>query len=69
MIFFFRMVTFSRMIKIATSLGVQFSSVSTDTLPRVDHLLALGKHRLEAGYSVSALDASPVYLREQVANP
>lgn len=55
--------------KIATSLGVQFSSVSTDTLPRVDHLLALGKHRLEAGYSVSALDASPVYLREQVANP
>ena len=52
--------------KISESLGVCFSEVSTQTVPAVTDLLSLGLHKLNEGGSVSALEASPVYLREQV---
>ena len=54
--------------RISRSLGVSFSEVCPETIPTVDHLLALGLDRWAAGGSVSALEASPVYLREQVAS-
>ena len=54
--------------KIASSLGVAFSSVSTNTVPQVNDLLLIGRNRFELGMVVSALEASPVYLREQVTD-
>ena len=54
--------------KIASSLGVSFSSVSTNTVPQVNDLLLIGRNRFELGMVVSALEASPVYLREQVTD-
>ena len=54
--------------KIASSLDVSFSSVSTNTVPQANDLLLIGKYRFELGMVVSALEASPVYLREQVTD-
>ncbi len=54
--------------KIASSLGVAFSSVSTNTVPQVNDLLLIGRNRFELGMVVSAVEASPVYLREQVTD-
>ena len=53
---------------ISRSLGVSFSEVSNETVPTVENLLTLGLQSQAKGGSISALDASPVYLREQVAN-
>lgn len=52
--------------KISKSLDVHFSKVSSETLPTVHNLLKLGINRLSQGGAISALEASPVYLREQV---
>ena len=54
--------------KIASSLGVAFSSVNTNTVPQVNDLLLIGRNRFELGMVVSAVEASPVYLREQVTD-
>ena len=54
--------------KIASSLDVAFSSVTTNTVPQVNDLLLIGRNRFELGMVVSALEASPVYLREQVTD-
>ena len=54
--------------KIASSLDVAFSSVTTNTVPQVNDLLLIGRNRFDLGMVVSALEASPVYLREQVTD-
>ena len=51
---------------LSRSLGVSFSTVCAETVPTVESLLTLGLHRQAEGDSISPLDASPVYLREQV---
>ena len=48
------------------SLGVSFESVSSSVTPAVDQLLSLGRDALARGETVTALEATPVYLREQV---
>lgn len=53
--------------KIEASLGVDLLEVSDQITPQVCDLVTLGLHGLKQGKSVSALDARPVYLREEVA--
>jgi tRNA threonylcarbamoyladenosine biosynthesis protein TsaB len=54
--------------KIENSTGVTFESVVEESVPRVEGLLSLGLHELKQGGAISALNASPVYLRETVAD-
>lgn len=54
--------------RIESSTGVAFQSVAEVSVPRVEDLLTLGVHELQQGSAVSALNASPVYLRETVAD-
>ena len=39
-----------------------------NTVPQVNDLLLIGRNRFELGMVVSAVEASPVYLREQVTD-
>ena len=52
--------------KISKSVGVDFNEVFTKTVPTVTALLAMGVHKHTQGQFVTALEATPVYLREQV---
>ena len=54
--------------KIQEATGVSFKSISRETVPNIRNLLSLGSLKLSRGESVSAMQASPVYLREQVAS-
>ena len=54
--------------EISNSLGVRFSEIITETVPTVTNLMSLGVYSLDQGGAVSALEASPVYLREQVVS-
>ncbi len=54
--------------KIENATGAVFESADIHVVPEVASLLALGSASLAQGESVQALAASPVYLREQVAN-
>jgi len=52
---------------IESSTGVTFSSVTENAIPAVLSLLELGRQVLESGGGQDARHASPVYLREEVA--
>ncbi len=54
--------------KIEQATGVSFKSTSGDAVPTIRDLLSLGSFKLAQGESVNALQAAPVYLREQVAS-
>lgn len=53
--------------KIEDSTGAQFLKVYEETIPSVEGLLALASRYIAAGKTISALEATPVYLREVVA--
>ena len=53
--------------KIESATGMQFNEVREQSVPAVHDLVRLGEHGLTQGAAVSALEAAPVYLREQVA--
>ena len=50
------------------SLGVAIDHVSPVICPTVNNLLVIGQHKLAGNEAVSALNAIPEYLREQVAH-
>jgi tRNA threonylcarbamoyladenosine biosynthesis protein TsaB len=52
---------------IESSTGVKFASVTENAIPSVTSLLVLGRQVLESGGGQDARQASPVYLREEVA--
>lgn len=52
---------------IESSTGVKFASVTENAIPSVASLLELGRQILESGGGQDARQASPVYLREEVA--
>ncbi|MBT4160214.1 MAG: tRNA (adenosine(37)-N6)-threonylcarbamoyltransferase complex dimerization subunit type 1 TsaB [Gammaproteobacteria bacterium] len=54
--------------KIEKSVGVEFLEVGETSIPAVTDLLDLGTHFFGLGQVVSALEVTPVYLREQVAS-
>ena len=54
--------------KIQEATGVSFKSISREAVPNIRNLLSLGSLKLSRGESVSAMQATPVYLREQVAS-
>jgi len=54
--------------KIQEVTGVSFKSISSEAVPTISNLLSLGSVKFRRGESVSALQATPVYLREQVAS-
>lgn len=51
------------------ALGVNVTDIQTEVFPRARDLLDLGADAFARGETVSALDARPKYLREQVATP
>ena len=53
--------------KIQAVTGVSFRSISSDAVPTIRNLLSIGSFKFSRGESVSAMKATPVYLREQVA--
>lgn len=53
--------------KIEQATGVEFREIRAQSVPDVRDLVRLGEHDLQNGVAVSALEAAPVYLREQVA--
>ncbi len=53
--------------KIEAATGVRFEAVLDETIPSVKALHTIGRSYLAAGFTVDALNASPVYLREEVA--
>lgn len=53
--------------KLEASLGVHMQSVRTEVWPRSTDLLDLGLDRFNRGGAISASEATPEYLREQVA--
>ena len=55
-------------IKIQAVTGVCFKSISSEAVPTISNLLSLGSFKFSRGESVSATQATPVYLREQVAS-
>lgn len=55
-----------KLIEAAT--GIRLAGVEERTIPGVTDLLDLGSQALAEGRSVSALEVTPVYLREQVAS-
>ena len=54
--------------KIQAVTGVSFKSISSETVPTIHNLLSIGSFKFSRGESVSAMQATPVYLREQVAS-
>ena len=54
--------------KIQSVTGVSFSRISSEAVPSIHNLLSLGCFKFSRGESVSAMQATPVYLREQVAS-
>jgi tRNA A37 threonylcarbamoyladenosine modification protein TsaB len=54
--------------KIQEATGVSFKSISSEAVPTIRNLLSLGSFKFSNGGSVNALQATPVYLREQVAS-
>lgn len=54
--------------KIEASLRVNFRHVNEDVIPGVSELMTLGADAFARGRTVKALEATPVYLREQVAS-
>ena len=54
--------------KIQEATGVSFKSISSEAVPSIRNLLSLGSFKFNRGESVSAMQATPVYLREQVAS-
>lgn len=53
--------------KIESATGVHFTAIQEETIPSVQALFTLGCAGLAAGQTVDALNAGPVYLREEVA--
>ena len=53
--------------KMEQALGVTLTAVSEEISPTPGDLLALGAHLYENGAGIPAIEASPVYLREEVA--
>jgi tRNA threonylcarbamoyladenosine biosynthesis protein TsaB len=54
--------------KIQAVTGVSFKSISSQAVPIIRNLLSIGSFKFSRGESVSAMQAKPVYLREQVAS-
>ncbi|MFT7304827.1 MAG: tRNA threonylcarbamoyladenosine biosynthesis protein TsaB [Candidatus Azotimanducaceae bacterium] len=54
--------------RIESATGIRFSSTEEQTIPLVASLLRLGQVGFESGSAIAAIDASPVYLREKVAD-
>ena len=54
--------------KIEKATGVSFESISREAVPTIHNLLSLGSFKFSRGESVNAIQATPVYLREQVAS-
>ena len=54
--------------KIQAVTGVSFKSISSETVPTIHNLLSIGSFKFSRGGAVSAMQATPVYLREQVAS-
>lgn len=54
--------------RIESATGIHFSSTKEQTIPLVASLLRLGQAGFESGSAIAAIDASPVYLREKVAD-
>lgn len=54
--------------KIEEATGVSFKSISSEAIPNIRNLLSIGSFRFGRGESVNAIQATPVYLREQVAS-
>lgn len=54
--------------KTGASLGIAFDSLIEREVPGLEDLLALGVRSIEEGKLLSALEAEPVYLREEVAS-
>jgi tRNA threonylcarbamoyladenosine biosynthesis protein TsaB len=54
--------------KIEEATGVSFESISSEAVPTIRNLLSLGSFKFSRGESVNAIQATPVYLREQVAS-
>ena len=52
--------------KMESSLQVSFANMTSNVTPGISELLELGANAFERGLAVSALEATPVYLREQV---
>ena len=52
--------------KIQKVTGVSFDRVSNDSIPSVQHLLALGSFKFSMGESINPMKAMPVYLRKDV---
>ena len=53
--------------KLERSLQITVRHISRETVPGVLDLVTIGQHKLANNETVSALQAAPVYLREQVA--
>ena len=54
--------------KIQAVTGVSFKSISSEAVPTIRNLLSIGSFKFSRGESVSAMQATPVYLREQIAS-
>ena len=54
--------------KIQEVTGVSFKSISSEAVPTIRNLLSIGSFKFSRGESVSAMQATPVYLREQIAS-
>jgi tRNA threonylcarbamoyladenosine biosynthesis protein TsaB len=54
--------------KLSASLAINPTEIDMNVVPRVSDLLTLGCNYLEQGKTVSAMEATPVYLREEVAS-
>jgi tRNA threonylcarbamoyladenosine biosynthesis protein TsaB len=54
--------------KIEEATGVSFNSISSEDVPTIRNLLSIGSLKFTRGESVNAIQATPVYLREQVAS-
>jgi tRNA threonylcarbamoyladenosine biosynthesis protein TsaB len=54
--------------KIQAVTGVSFKSISSETVPTIHNLLSIGSFKFSRGEAVNAMQATPVYLREQVAS-
>jgi tRNA threonylcarbamoyladenosine biosynthesis protein TsaB len=54
--------------KIQAVTGVSFKSVSSESVPTIRNLLSIGSFKFSRGESVNAMQATPVYLREQITS-
>jgi tRNA A37 threonylcarbamoyladenosine modification protein TsaB len=53
---------------LTSALGVTVTGVRLDMMPTAEDLLVLGMDAFARGRTISALEAQPEYLREQVAS-